>query len=448
VRDQLVLAVVCAGLPVVLFRPFAGLLLYYWLAYMRPQNMAWGASRVLPLSQWVAIAMVAGLVLAIATGRERLPALRLQTVLLVLLGLWISATVVTAVLPEMAADIYGQYWKAIAVSVLATALVRDRRRLRWALLLVAFSIGFLGAKRGLVGLLRGGARYDDGPGGFMSDNNSFALALNMTLPLLVGIALVEKERWLRIAAAAAAALCLLCILFTFSRGGFLTLLVVGGLLIWRSQRRLLVAGLLALGLTGFVLFSSDTIEQQYVERASSIASYQEDGSAQGRLNAWLTSWRVFQDHPLFGVGPNNLQAVFFRYSPDDSRFRVTHNAYLQLLAECGLPALLLFLGTIGAALWRLQRLRRIPALPWVEVQARMLQISILGYLVGATFLNMAYAELIYTLIALSVGLELAAQAEAGSAAVPVPALQPVQEIPWWRRPPEKRLARPAARGGI
>jgi hypothetical protein len=78
----------------------------------------------------------------------------------------------------------------------------------------------------------------------------------------------------------------------------------------------------------------------------------------------------------------------------------------------------------------------------------MLQISILGYLVGATFLNMAYAELIYTLIALSVGLELAAQAEAGAAAVPVPALQPVQEIPWWRRPPEKRLARPAARGGI
>jgi len=441
VRDQLVLAVVCAGLPVILFRPFAGLLIYYWLAYMRPQNMAWGASRTLPLSQWVAMAMVAGLALAVVTGRERLLTLRLQTVLLILLGLWISATVVTAVVPEMSKVVYDQYWKAIVVGVLATGLVRDRRRLRLVVILVAVSIGFLGAKRGLVGLLHGGARYDDGPGGFMSDNNSFALALNMTLPLLVGLALVEKERWVRIAAAAAAALCLLCILFTFSRGGLVTLAVVGGLLVWRSRRRFLVAGLLGLGLAGFLLFSSSQLEEQYVERATSIAKYEEDGSVRGRLNAWQTSWRVFLDYPLFGVGPNNLEAVFFRYSPDDSRFRVTHNSYLQLLAECGLPSLLFFLGAIGAALWRLQRLRSRTVLPWIEIQARMLQISIAGYLVGAMFLNQAYAELIYTLLALSVSLEVAAETETEGIPVSAPA-EPV----WWQRP-RAASARWLARGG-
>ena len=59
-RDLIVMAVVIGSLPVILFRPFYGLLVYSWLAFMRPQDMTWGASRDLPLSQWVAIAMVIG----------------------------------------------------------------------------------------------------------------------------------------------------------------------------------------------------------------------------------------------------------------------------------------------------------------------------------------------------------------------------------------------------
>ena len=212
-RDLLILAIVYGSLPIILFRPFYGLMVYSWLAFMRPQDMAWGISRISPLSQYVAIAMIIGLVLSV--GRERLMTLKPQTVLLILLAAWISLSTVLAVVPEMAMDIYGNYWKAILMTVLITGLVRDRNRLRWLLLLVVFSIGFLGAKRGLFGLVRGGARFDDGPGGFMSDNNSFALALNMILPLLVGLAIVEKQKLLRLAAAVAAALCMLCILFTF-----------------------------------------------------------------------------------------------------------------------------------------------------------------------------------------------------------------------------------------
>jgi probable O-glycosylation ligase (exosortase A-associated) len=407
--------------------------------------MAWGMSRVLPLSQWVAIALILGLVLSV--GRERLMTLKPQTVLLILLAGWISLSTILAVVPEMSHEVYGNYWKAILMTVLVTGLVRDRQRLRLLLLLIVFSIGFLGAKRGLFGLVRGGARFSDGPGGFMSDNNSFALALNMILPLLVGLAVVEKQKIVRLAAAGAAALCLLSILFTFSRGGFLTLVVVGGLLIWRSKRRLMVGGLLALALCGFLLFTSEQFTQQYVERAQSIQDYEEDGSAQGRINAWMTSWRVFLDYPWTGVGPNNLEAVYLRYSPVEERFRVAHNAYFQLLAECGLPALLLFLGAIGATWWRLQRLRNVTALPWVEVQARMLQISVAGYLVGSMFLNTAYSELIYYLMGLSVGLEVVAQSETGKLSTD-PATVPVPEnTPWWKRSPARRAGPPATAPG-
>jgi probable O-glycosylation ligase (exosortase A-associated) len=429
VRDLFVLAIVFASLPVILFRPFFGLLIYSWLAYMRPQDMAWGMSRVLPLSQWVALAMLLGIVVTL--GRERLATLKLQTVLMALLVLWISVTVLTAVLPEMAKEIYGHYWKGILIAILTTGLVRDRERFRTLVICIAFSLGFLGAKRGLIGLLQGGAQYNDGPGGFMRDNNSFALMLNMSLPLLVGIATTDPRRWVRITASVMAALTVPTIFFTFSRGGLLTLCIVSGLLIWRSKNRWLVAVVMAVSLLGFVALTSDAVTEKYMQRAETIDDYQEDGSAMGRINAWKTSWYVFLDYPVFGVGPNNLAAVFQRYSPEPGRFRVAHNAYFQLLAECGLPGLLLFLGAIGAALWRMQRLRDLTRQPWIETQARMFQISILGYLAGSMFLNMAYNEVIYHLIGLTVCLEVVAEAEALAKA---PEEQAVEDVPWWKRP--------------
>ncbi len=428
-RDLLVLGIVYASLPVIVFRPFVGLLVYGWLAYMRPQDMGWGTTAEMPLSQWVAIAMLVGLVVAL--GRERWLVIRPQTVLLILLVGWISLSVAMAVLPEVAGTMYGYYWKAILISILTTGLVGDRRRFRVLMILITFSIGFLGAKRGLIGLLHGGARYNDGPGGFMSDNNSFALVLNMVIPLLVGIAIVEKEKLLRVAAVVVAALCAATVLFTFSRGGLLTLAFVVPMLVWRSRHRLAVIALLGLAAAGFFFLTSATFTQSYAERASSISDYQEDGSVQGRFNAWTTSWRVFLDYPVFGVGPNNLEVVHPRYSPDPGRFRVSHNAYLQVLAECGLPALVLFVAALVSGFLALGRLRRGTDLPWVEVYARMMQISIVAYGVGSMFLNTAYSELIYQLVAMSVSLEVAARAGAEPAPVTAPEKQ---EEPWWRRP--------------
>jgi probable O-glycosylation ligase (exosortase A-associated) len=443
VRDLAIVAIVCGSLPLILFRPYFGLMVYCWLAYMRPQDMAWGMSRTLPLSQWVAIAMVVGI--ALALGRERLATMKPQTVLMILLGLWISLTVITAVQPEASQVVYGHYWKGILIAVLTTGLVRERNRFRWLLLLVIFSLGFLGAKRGLYGLLRGGIRYNDGPGGFIADNNSFALVLNMMLPLLVGVAISDQDRRVRIAAAVTAGLCVPTILFTFSRGGLLTLCLVSVLLVWRSRRRWLVAAVMGLAFLGVVAFSSDQLAEQYKQRAESIGDYQEDRSALGRLNAWQTSWNVFLDYPLLGVGPDNLVVVFARYAPDPDNFHVAHNAYFQVLAECGLPALLFFVGSLGAAFWQMQRLRRETAAPEVEMMARMFQITLLAYMTGSLFLNTAYNELIYELIALTVCLEVVSRQPAeGAARAPVAIT--AGELPWWKRAPAPAPSTPSWTG--
>jgi probable O-glycosylation ligase (exosortase A-associated) len=433
VRDDLILAAIYVSLPIILLQPYFGLLVYSWLGYMRPQGMAWGVSRDAPLSAWVAIAMLAGI--AFALGREKLFTWKTQTVLLGLLGLWISLTTWKAVSPDAAALVYGYYWKAILISVITTGLVRDHRRLRILMLVIALSIGFLGAKSGVFGLLRGGTRFDEGPGGMMSDNTTYALGLNMVVPLLVGIVIAERSQILRLLAAVMTLLSVLTILFTFSRGGLLTLCAVGALLIWRSQQRLVATGVLVLGIVGFLAFSSPQLKEDYVARAQTIGSYEEDGSAQGRLRAWGISWRVFRDHPLLGVGPNNLLTVSPSYSNSNSdkeqRYHVAHNSYFELLAECGWPSVVLFLLVLGVTLARLNRLRRFPAAAWVETYAEMMQISIVAYMTGSLFLNMAYFDLIYHLVGMSVSLEVAAAACVRGGAEAIVAV----DDPWWRRTP-------------
>src|SRR4029079_6848475 len=126
-----------------------------------------------PLAATVAVAIALGLLLSL--GRERPFTLKVQTVLLALLAAWISITVTPALVPELSGVVYGHYWKGILIAVLMTGLVRSRSRVRILFLLLALCLGFLGAKYGVFGLVRGGTRFDHGPGGMMDDNNSFAV---------------------------------------------------------------------------------------------------------------------------------------------------------------------------------------------------------------------------------------------------------------------------------
>jgi putative inorganic carbon (HCO3(-)) transporter len=430
VRDLVLLATVLAALPFAVARPFFGLLLYSWLSYMRPQDHTWTIAGELPLSQVAALAMVGGLVLA--RRRERLLAITPQTILLVLLLLWIALSTVTAVLPEVAAS-FGHYWKAIAIALVTTGLVQERQRLRALWIVIAFSLGLLAAKYALHGLVRGGARFDTGPGGFFLDNNSFAVGLCMVLPMLVAVTLTERSAWVRAAAATMAVSCVITVVFTFSRGGLLTLVVVGLALLLRSRHRWVSAALVVVALAGLLALGNDRLREGYVERISTIADFEEDASAVARLEVWETCWRVFLDYPVLGVGPDNFEVVFWRYTREGTRFRVAHNAFLQLLTESGLPALLLFVALFAVSLWRLERVRRGPV-PWASTYAGMLQVSLLAYATGAMFLSLAYVELVYHLIAVCVCVELASAGEAALARPPRPAPAP------WLAPRQAEVA--------
>ena len=79
-----------------------------------------------------------------------------------------------------------------------------------------------------------------------------------------------------------------------------------------------------------------------------------DPRAYFRLDVWISSLHMIQAQPLFGFGPATFADVYPSFRPLafwNTYNPFAHNEFLQVAAECGLPALLL----VALLLWALLR---------------------------------------------------------------------------------------------
>jgi O-antigen ligase len=76
----------------------------------------------------------------------------------------------------------------------------------------------------------------------------------------------------------------------------------------------------------------------------------QDPATRDRLAMMEIGYRMTSDHPLNGVGPNMVPRVYAKYRPDYAVNPTNphlHNVPLQIAAERGLPALLVWLWFVG-----------------------------------------------------------------------------------------------------
>jgi len=138
-------------------------------------------------------------------------------------------------------------------------------------------------------------------------------------------------------------------------------------------------------------------------------------SEAGRLQIWKRGLGYMAERPVFGVGMHNFAVAEGTISPL-SRLQergvgvlwgAAHNSFIQVGTELGVPGLLLFLGVIASAFRSLRRVARHP--PGVSAAARdrarlaqSLMAALVGFVVGAFFLSLAFADMLYTLAALGI----------------------------------------------
>ena len=403
IRDLLITLSILSVLPVCLFRPWVGVLMWSWLAYMNPHRLTWGFAHDLPFSQLVAVVTLVGFLFS---GSRKPFLWTRETLVLGALWVWFAVTSAGAFYPDEAWKKFADMSKVLLMAVLVIPLFQDRQKLRIILLVIAASLGFYGVKGGLFALGTGGEFMVLGPPQtFFEANTEVALVLNMALPMLFYLAKEETRRWLRLTLYGAFGLTLIAVPFTYSRGGLLGLLVVLVILFVKARRRMMLVPVMAVGAIAFLLLAPP----QWLSRMQTLENVQADGSANLRFMSWQVALGIAQDNPIFGGGFKVFvhRATYDIYMPEYPRAfgHDAHSIYFNLLGEHGWVGLGLFLTFVVMVLLKLYQIRRLagtrPEIAWAGNYAHMLQASIATYLVNGATLSAAYFDLAYQLMILA-----------------------------------------------
>lgn len=416
IRDIIVLTLVGLLAAYGLRRPFFGAVLWVWLGVMNPHRLGWGFAYSMPFAQFAAGVTL----LSILLNRQqtRWPA-GAPINWMLLLAFWMAITSVSAFIVEASLERYIDFLKVVLMTLAVGAVMRTREQVVGMIWVIAVSLGFYGIKGGLFTIATGGTHRVWGPtSSFIEGNNELAVGLIMTIPLMYFLvqesAIAAQwpgfkrlgEKWIRRGLYAAMGLSAVAAIGSQSRGALLAIIAMGSVLWWRSKAKLAIA-LAAIGIAVLVLLAAP---DAWFERMATIRTYEEDGSAMGRINAWLMAINVANDR-LTGAGFAFASVFIYQmYAPDPSKVLVAHSNYFQVLGEHGYIGLVLFLfmwfSAYRTAGFLIKTSRGFDELQWAEHFGSMAKVSIVGFAVGGAFLNLAYWEMPYYLIAALVAAKL------------------------------------------
>ena len=400
-RDIILTAIIIGLIPMIIRRTDIGVLTWNWLSFMNPHRLTWGFAYSLPWNQLVAIVTLGSLFFS--KEKKSFPWSKLTVIWLGFI-VWVNLSTLVATFPAEAFEEWDRFMKIQLMVFVSLLVMKSPERIRALVWVITLSIGFYGVKGGYFALITGGEYLVWGPAkSFIGGNNEIALALIIIQPLLWFLRQLSENRWVRLGLLASVALCFIAIISTYSRGAFLAGAVMLVLLILKSNKKLLFAPILVVMAMTAVMFMPD----QWSDRMSTIQTYQEDGSARGRINSWMFAFNLAKDQPFFGGGFGAFDAeLFARYAPNPTDVHDAHSIYFEVLGEHGFVGLAFYLSLAIGVLFLTQktqrRARRIPGQSWVADLAAMIQVSFIGYGVGGAFLGLAYFDLPYQLFAISI----------------------------------------------
>jgi O-antigen ligase len=259
--------------------------------------------------------------------------------------------------------------------------------------------------------------------GLFDNSNDLALHLVTIIPIALALGLVKKNPLTRIVYWGIGLLMLSAVIITFSRGGFLALIAMTLVLARKFSRRNKAATLATLVLT--VIFFIAVAPGAYGGRLATIFNSAADvtGSSSQRTEVLKRSIWVALRYPVFGVGLGN-----FHHKSDHELG--THNAYTQVAAEVGIPAMILYILFLVHPLRKLRMIER--ELFERNETSRFyylsigLQASIVGYMVASFFAAVAYQWYIYYLVGYAIALRRIYYVEQSQKPTPSLASNPIQ----------------------
>jgi probable O-glycosylation ligase (exosortase A-associated) len=392
-----------------LFNPIFGILFFIHITIFRPESLVWDNLVFGRLHFITSLSVLAGYLTkrkfneGVFTGNHQTGNIRLFLTLV----LWL---IVVSLLAERSVQFSFnktiEIAKIFVLCFLFTRLIHTKNQIEayvWVTSISFAMLSFWGVMQGLAGNYRLDTLW---PGGSNYIAAQLVLMAPFTFAKVFDLTLSTKYRMLFFACAL---WIVLCCIYTDSRGGFLGLGV--GMFIFALQIRQhlkVLAGLVMLG-----ILVAPLIPAHYTDRITSMFAEREelDESAASRPVLWQIALRIWQDHPIAGVGLENFSPVKETYADrvNDivtseemfqlifNRQRYTHGLYPGMMAETGI---------IGTGLFLLLLLRnafcRFPSSPGraedqsnMYLQIKGAQAGLIGFSVSAVFGDFQYIEMLY-----------------------------------------------------
>lgn len=381
---------------------YVGVFLFTLVVYFRPYELFPALSALSSMALVVALATVLIYLPTQIVAEGTLTTFSTEVKCILFISLWALLTIPIAKSPADAWGTFDVYSKIVLIFIVMANTLRTRARLK-GLMWLGVGVGVMHSFEA-VSLYRQGIFKTDGSRvnvdsvGMFGNPNDLALHLAMFIPVAVALGVASKNKASKLVYFAAAGLMVAGNIVTQSRGGFLGLIAVAGVLAWKlgkKQRVKVLSISAAVGLIVLIFAPGN-----YGMRILSIfnPSLDTSGSSDQRSELLKQSIIVTLRNPQ-GIGMGNFPIV-------GTQNLHTHNAYTQVSSELGILALVAYVVMMVSPLKKLAAIeRRMFAandFSWMYYISIGIQASLIGYMVSSFFGPVAYNWYVYYPIAYAI----------------------------------------------
>lgn len=258
------------------------------------------------------------------------------------------------------------------------------------------------------------------PGGVIGDANYYSLAavslLPMTVLLFPGATRFQKAFLLVCGFSLTAST-----LLGQSRGGVLALGCCVLYTLVRTGRKVLFLGVAVLAVIASVLI----LPRTGLDRLQEDAEWGNQISTVARVELLKAGVNMVAASPLVGIGLGSFKPMSSVYNPGVSSPQIGHNTYLEVAAELGIPAALVFTGIMVLSWRRARRSGKALAERGDAAAAQValaIETGLVSFAAGAAFLSAEYVKHLWILVFFGLALARMSKFQEEGAALAPPAV--------------------------
>ncbi len=415
-RDLMMLSAMMALVPLSLANGFVAYLLWGWTAVLSPIYYLYGFMQSVRFSLLFAVIAMLMMLLGRLKDRGSFKLTRTSTLFLIFAAHASLSAMFAFPNNPFNMEYYGGLMKVMVFCLLMPVFVTSRLRIHAMLIMVVLGLGFHGTVEGLKFIASGGGHRVSGiPTTMMGDNNHFAVAMVMSVPLAYYLSHYSQKRIVRFGFFCGMLLTVAAILGTYSRGGFLCLAVVGLGVAFGAPKKWVAIGVVLLGAVAVVALAPES----WFDRIESIQNAGQDTSFMGRVAAWRISSAIALSNPVFGGGFHalQLQSTWNAFKEEGGLLsfvdiphmpviaKAAHSIYFEIMGDLGFVGLFLFLLILGNAIFTRFEIKRMvkrsgERFVWAGHLADLLAVSVVAYMIGGAGVSLGYFETIYVFVTL------------------------------------------------